>query len=208
MKENIQPIILTQEQIHERDFLQGISHALLAQNMSALDLKTLPGQHRVHNVLFDNYEFNIMRTPVFVYKNKIAQLLGIGDWLYQGGIYERYEISVTENAQNKRVRDIVRYTTDVPRKTHNVIMHRGTMATDRGFYMPSKHEFTDSDDEIFYNQNAHLFMPARQIYNILDQEYYIRQKRTQEYILPDITDEQDLQIARMRMLESVKNRQK
>ena len=168
----------------------------------------MPGQHRAHSALFDIYELNITRTPVYTYKNKFSQLLDIGDWKFMSDVFERYEICILENSQNTRARDILRYAGDERFKTHNVIMYRGTMATDRGYYPPTKHDLTDDNDNVFYNQNAHLFAPARKIYNILDGEYNIRQGQIRNYILSDIKTANDLQAARMRMLSAVKRKQK
>ena len=123
---------LTSEQIRERDFLQDLSTALSEYDLSKLDLRTLPGEHHAHSALFDNYELNISRTPVYTYKNKFMQFLDVGAWKFVPDVFERYEICILENSQNVRERDILRYAGDEHFKTHNIIMHRGTMATDRG----------------------------------------------------------------------------
>ncbi|MBO5946703.1 MAG: hypothetical protein J6Q44_00990 [Alphaproteobacteria bacterium] len=204
----MKPNGLTIRQIHERDFLQGLSNALSESDLSKLDLRTLPGQHPAHSVLFDNYELNILRTPVYTYKNRFMRFLDVGDWKFVPDVFERYEICILENSQNVRERDILRYAGDEHFKTHNILMHRGTMATGRGYYPTSKYELVGDNDNVFYNQNAHLFASARKIYNILDGEYNSRQGRICNYFLSDIKSETDLQVVRMRMLNAVKRKQK
>ena len=207
MKQNSQPV-LTTAQTREQNFLYDLSRALSECDLSKIDLKTLPGRHPAHSALFDNYELNVTRTSVFVHKNNFMKVLGIGDWKFQDGVFERYEIYILENAKNMRVHDVVRLSDDDSTRTHNIIMRYGTMATDRGYFAPSKHQLTSNDEEVFYNQNAHLFMPTKQIYNILDAEYNRRQAQIRDYILADIKSETDLQIAQKRMLSAIKQNQK
>ncbi|MBE6456786.1 MAG: hypothetical protein E7008_02485 [Alphaproteobacteria bacterium] len=207
MKQNSQPV-LTTAQTREQNFLYDLSRALSECDLSKIDLKTLPGRHPAHSALFDNYELNVTRTSVFVHKNNFMKVLGIGDWKFQDGVFERYEIYILENAKNMRARDVVRLSDDDSTRTHNVIMRYGTMATDRGYFAPSKHQLTSNDEEVFYNQNAHLFMPTKQIYNILDAEYNRRQAQIRDYILADIKSETDLHIAQERMLSAIKQNQK
>ena len=207
MKQNSQPV-LTTAQTREQNFLYDMSRALSECDLSKIDLKTLPGRHPAHSALFDNYELNVTRTSVFVHKNNFMKVLGIGDWKFQEGVFERYEIYILENAKNMRARDVVRLSDDDSTRTHNVIMRYGTMATDRGYFAPSKHQLTSNDEEVFYNQNAHLFMPTKQIYNILDAEYNRRQAQIRDYILADIKSETDLHIAQERMLSAIKQNQK
>lgn len=207
MKQNSQPV-LTTAQTREQNFLYDLSRALSECDLSKIDLKTLPGRHPAHSALFDNYELNVTRTSVFVHKNNFMKVLGLGDWKFQDGVFERYEIYILENAKNMRARDVVRLSDDDSTRTHNIIMRYGTMATDRGYFAPSKHQLTSNDEEVFYNQNAHLFMPTKQIYNILDAEYNRRQAQIRDYILADIKSETDLQIAQERMLSAIKQNQK
>lgn len=207
MKQNAQQILTTAQTL-DRNFLYELSNALSQCDLSNLDLKTLPGAHRAHSALFDNYELNITRTPVYVYKNGFARFMGFGEWKYQDGIFERYEIYILENAKNVRAHDILRYMDARPLNTHNIIMQTGTMATDRGCFVPTKQELTNNDDDMFYKQNAHLFVPAKQIYNILDGEYNRRQAQVRDYILSDVKSPHGLTIARNRMLNAVKTNQK
>ncbi len=207
MRQNSQPV-LTTAQTREQNFLYDLSRALSECDLSKIDLKTLTGRHPAHSALFDNYELNVTRTSVFVHKNNFMKVLGLGDWKFQDGVFERYEIYILENAKNMRARDVVRLSDDDSTRTHNIIMRYGTMATDRGYFAPSKHQLTSNDEEVFYNQNAHLFMPTKQIYNILDAEYNRRQAQIRDYILADIKSETDLQIAQERMLSAIKQNQK
>lgn len=207
MKQNEQQILTTAQTL-DRNFLYELSNALAARDLSTLDLKTKPGPHRAHSALFDNYELNITRTPVLVYPNGFARFLGFGDWKYQDSLYERYEIYILENAQNTRAHDILYSLGSRPLHTHNIIMQTGTMATDRGCFVPRKQELTNNDDDVFYKQNAHLFVPAKQIYNILDGEYNRRQGQMKKYILSDVHRASDLLVARNRMLNAVKQNQK
>ena len=185
MKQNIQPV-LTTAQTREQNFLYDLSRALSECDLSKIDLKTLPGRHPAHSALFDNYELNITRTPVFVHKNGFMKFLGFGDWKFQDGVFERYEIYILENAKNMRAHDVVRLLDGDSMRTHNIVMRYGTMATDRGYFVPSKRHLTSNDEEVFYNQNAHLFIPAKQIYNILNAEYNRRQAQIRDYILTDM----------------------
>ena len=148
MKQNSQPV-LTTAQTREQNFLYDLSRALSECDLSKIDLKTLPGRHPAHSALFDNYELNVTRTPVFVHKNNFMKVLGIGDWKFQDGVFERYEIYILENAKNMRARDVVRLSDDDSTRTHNIIMRYGTMATDRGYFAPSKHQLTSNDEEVF-----------------------------------------------------------
>lgn len=207
MKQNKQQILTTAQTL-DSNFLYELSNALSTRDLSTLDLKTLPGTHHAHSALFDNYELNITRTPVFVYPNGFARFIGFGKWKYQDGIFERYEIYILENARNARACDILHYADARPLHTHNIIMQTGTMATDRGCFVPTKRGLTNNDDELFYKQNAHLFVPAKQIYNILDGEYNRRQAQLKNYILSDVSGVSDLLVARNNMLNAVKQNQK
>ena len=207
MKQNIQPV-LTTAQTREQNFLYDLSRALSECDLSKIDLKTLPGRHPAPSALFDNYALNITRTPVFVHKNDFMKFLGFGDWKFQDGVFERYEIYILENAKNMRAHDVVRLLDGDSMRTHNIVMRYGTMATDRGYFVPSKRHLTSNDEEVFYNQNAHLFIPAKQIYNILNAEYNRRQAQIRDYILTDMKSETDLQIAQKRMLSAIKQNQK
>lgn len=193
---------LTRAQIDERDFLSCVSDVLSGADLSKLDLKTFPGEHRAHSALLENYEINIARTGVYVYKNKLLRALGVGDWKYQEGKFERYEIYVLENSHNMRAADIKRSDCiAAPRKKFNVIMERGTMATNLGYYEASKYELLSIDSEdLFYNQNAHLFMYAKKIYEKLDSEYLRRRFKIREFECPEIKTDSDRRVAHVRVL--------
>ena len=208
MKEQIKPVTLSAQQINDRDFLYEISRILYNSDLSKIDLKTIPGTHRAHSVLFDNYELNITRTPVFVHKNKFMHFFGLGNWKYQDGKYERYEICVMENVRNMRVHDIMRYMGDDYHQTHRFLIHYGTMASDQGYFAATKHELTDYSEDLFYNQNAHLFLSARRIYNALDDEYNRRTGQNCDHKLPVLKTAQELQLARNSMLDCLKSKQK
>ena len=208
MKENTHSTSLTPQQCNDRDFLYDLSNLLAGLDLSKIDLKTLPGEHHAHSALFDNYELNIARTPVMAFKNGFARFMGVGEWKYQDGVFERYEIYILQNAKNVRANDILRYAGMPLIKTHNTIFQSGTMATDYGYFAPYKHQLTNNDEEMFYRQNAHLFASAKNIYNLLDGEYNRRQSQIRDYRLSDMNGPHDLTIARNRMLDEFKKRQK
>ena len=70
--------------------------------------------------------------------------------------------------------------------------------------LPGAHRAHD----ILRYMDAHLFVPAKQIYNILDGEYNRRQGQLKSHILSDVSRVSDLQIVRNRMLNAVKQNQK
>ena len=201
-------ITLTAEQRRDSDFLKKLCQMLSEADLSAVDFKTLPGFHHAHSILFDNYELNISRTPVFVHKNNFMRLLGLGEWKFRMGVYERYEIYILENACNMRANDISRHSIDAPIENHNVIMRCGTMATQRGYFAASKKDMCKDVENMFYNQNSHLFTSAKNIYDILDQEYRRRRKGVRVYAISNIGSEDDLQNVRNRMLDAVRQHQK
>ncbi len=191
---------------YEQAFLASIVNTLIGRDLSQLDLKTLPGNpHHAHSALFDNYEINITRTPVYVHRNKLAQLFGVGDWRFQEDVFERYEIFISENIKNIRAAEIVRYAGAPQIKTHNVIMARGTMATDRGYYPCPRNYFNspDADEGLYFAQNAHLFAPAKNLYNIFDTEYKRRQAKIHSYPLSEMKSPDDYNAILMRVLGAI-----
>lgn len=197
---------LTPQQIQDRDFLMALVALLKKSNLSRLDLKTTGELHRTHSALVENYEINVRQTPVFGYPKKWNRILFIGKWMFEPGKYERYEISISENLHNQRQEDYGQlYSTK--EKLGNSVLVSGTMATDLATY-PASQRFinhTDSDlSNLYSNQNAHLFDSARQLYQILDDEYCNRAHSHKKYILPEITDAQARKTMQVRLLENLK----
>ena len=197
---------LTPQQIQDRDFLMALVALLKKSNLSRLDLKTTGGVHRTHSALVENYEINVRQTPVFGYPKKWNRILLWGEWLFEPGKYERYELSVFENLRNQRRED---YQNEYSLKESlgNDVLISGTMATDLGTY-PTTQRFENRSDSniynLFSNQNEHLFVSARQLYELLDDEYNRRVQTHKKYQLPEIKDCDAQRAMQVRMLEKLK----
>lgn len=202
MKQKLEQV-LASEQISDQDFLAKIFGALFKKDLSNIDLETMTGPHRAHSVLFDNYELNIARTPVFVHKNKIMQFIGIGEWLYQDWKYERYEMYIFENSKNVRAKDIIRHADNHASCLYNVIMQYGTMISDPKRFLSLKNNLSGSGKDLFCEQNSHLFSLTKNIYDVLDGEYMRRQQKIQTHNISDIKTPADLYTSRMRMIDAI-----
>ena len=110
-----------------------------------------------------------------------------------------------ENIKNIRSAEIIRYAGAPQIKTHNVIMARGTMATGRGYYPCSHHDLNsgDTDEGLYYEQNAHLFAPAKKLYNIFDAEYERRQAKVHSYNLSEMKTTDDYNAILTRILGAI-----
>ena len=197
---------LTPQQIQARDFLMALVALLKKSNLSRLDLKTTGGLHRTHSALVENYEINVRQTPVFGYPKKWNRILLWGEWLFEPGKYERYDLSVFENLRNQRRED---YQNEYSLKESlgNDVLISGTMATDLGTYPASQRFINHSDSDLsnlYSDQNAHLFDGARQLYRLLDDEFCNRLHLRKKYILPEINDAQARQAMQVRLLENLK----
>ncbi len=197
---------LTPQQIQDRDFLIALVALLKKSNLSRLDLRTNGDVHHSHSALVENYEINVSRTPVYAYPKKWHRILFWGEWLFEPGKYERYELSVFENLRNQRRED---YENKYSLKENlgNDILMSGTMATDLGTYPTTQRLINRSDSNmynLFSNQNAHLFVPARQLYELLDNEHNRRIQSHKKYQLPEIKDCDAQRAMQVRMLENLK----
>ena len=197
--------------ITERQFLINIACLLQRSDLSKLDLLTTNGpqkHHRTHNVLIDNYEISITRTPMYGYDTPLHQLFRCGEWKLLGHRFERYEIRITENMYNLR-------TTDIP-YSHilytggNVIMHHGTMASDMGYYRAGAHQkrgLTSSRCyDLYRSTNYHLFDPCRDIFTLLDCESSRRRLKMHLNNLSPIRNDQDMDNVRNRILGCIEQR--
>ena len=177
---------LTEKQRGEIEFLNSLLNIMKSSDLSKLDLKTTqePGSmHKEHSVLVENYEINILRTPVYVYPDGGKGIFSMGEWKFEPGKYERYRLDVTENHTNKRV-------DDCPGNTllPGQILLVATMATSLGRYKVSKlflNRNTDIYEDLCCKQNAHLFAYARELYNVLDGENIRRRKDIVFYNVPE-----------------------
>ncbi len=197
---------LTSSQISDRDFLCDLSYLLSRCDLSGTDIQTHPGKHRAYNVLFDNYELYISRTGVYVYRNGFLRALGFGKWKFQDDVFERYEICISENRYDMRSFDIMRMVSSKSEKISVPIIQCATMATDFGCFPYSYRDLEYCDTESYSCANTHLFKPAKQIYNIIDTEHLRRNELILEHKLPEIKTPKDLDMARNRLLCSVKSR--
>ncbi|MBQ2017416.1 MAG: hypothetical protein II208_02740, partial [Alphaproteobacteria bacterium] len=78
-------INLTAEQRAEAEFLRDLVKILRNTNLAKLDLKgtALEGGHREYNILVDNYEISIRRTPVYTYPKKWNRIFCFGKWVFE-----------------------------------------------------------------------------------------------------------------------------
>lgn len=173
---------------HEQEFLNTLV-ALLQDSylLSQIDLQTKLGEHRSHSALVENYEINIARTPVFVTRSGLGGLFGRGDWKFEPAKYERYELCISENKYNLRLQDFDNnYENFYQRKVmpYNIILFAGTMATAEGSFWPKRRAVSmDRYNDLYVNQNSHLFYNAYRLYEILDNEYLRRTQNIKEYDL-------------------------
>ena len=186
------------KQINDSAFLNRLVGVLKEANLSRIDLRSSGNEHRQHSALVENYEINIVRTPVFAYPNNWHRIFCYGRWVYQPDKYERYEVYVSENTYKRRNGDVI--FPDV----NNSLLAAGTMATGLGTY-PKNFRFINRNSDCFdylcLMQNPQLFDSARELYNILDAEYLRRQQDIRRYELPKIEKPEDLRRARMRVLD-------
>lgn len=201
-------INLTAEQRAEAEFLRDLVKILRNTNLAKLDLKgtALEGGHREYNILVDNYEISIRRTPVYTYPKKWNRIFCFGKWVFEPDKYERYELDITENAFSARQLDYAHkyYSSS---QLGNQIMLAGTMATDMGQFNPSKIYINRSDDNfenLCTKQNQHLFDAARDLYFILNTEYELRQIAVKRHDLSDVETPAERSHARARLLEKMK----
>lgn len=199
---------LSAQQISAADFLKNLVVLLRAKNLSKLDLRSDGNKHKFHSVLVENYEINIVRTPVYAYPTKWYRVFCWGKWKFEPGKYERYELNISENIHNKRQVDYCdEYPDDTP--LGNVIIQAGTMASDDGYYLTrniSLNYDSNNYEELYIKQNAHLFAAARELYNVLDAEYERRRRDYRLYILPELKDENDHVGMRRRLMESLQRK--
>ncbi len=196
---------LTSWQISEADFLKNLVIFLRSKDLSKLDLISTEGVHRSHSLLVENYEINVRRTPVYAYPKKWNRIFCMGQWVFEPGKYERYELDISENVRNKRQID---YARDCywDKKLGNSIMQIGTMATCDTAYHPRKiyiNRNPDIYEDMYVKQNAHLFYAARELYDILDRECIRRNRECKYYELPDLNNQADKVAARRRLMENL-----
>lgn len=198
---------LIEYQSQERKLLSGLNNILIDSDLSKLDLRTFPGKHNIHDVLVDNYEIIVSRTPVYTYSNTFARIFCWGRWVFEPGLYERYQLRIFENPHNMRLYDIGCY---FGRRNINYvpIIECGTMASDRGYYLCNRREVDEEVDyeKMFYKQNAHLFEPTKNLYNILDSEYKRRVFSLKKYPLPEIKDASDMKALQLRMFDRFRDK--
>ena len=199
---------LTAEQKAEAEFLRNLVKVLRNTNLAKLDLKgtSLEDGHREYNILVDNYEISIRRTPVYTYPKKWNRIFCFGKWMFEPDKYERYELDITENVFSARQSDYAdKYY--LSSQLGNQIMLTGTMATDMGQFNPSKRYINCSDDNfenLFTKQNKHLFDAARDLYFILNTEYELRQTAVKYHPLSVIETPAQRSAVRARLLEKMK----
>lgn len=186
------------QQLNDSMFLLDLTNRLAGADLSHLDLRSSGDFHHRHNLLVENYEIDIVRTPVWGYPEKWRRILCVGRWVFEPGVYERYEICVSENACNKRAKDCL-----YPRLNHN-IMIAGTMATNLGSF-PAKsrlmNQIPDHFEYLYSLQNPQLFEPAQKLYMFLENESARRRRADMRtYILPEIKNAEDKRAAQMRLL--------
>lgn len=189
------------QQINDSVFLLDLVGRLSGVDLSRLDLRTSGDFHHRHNLLVENYEIDIERTPVWAYPEKWRRVLCVGRWIFQPGVYERYEICVSENACNRRSEDCP------PSISNHNIMLAGTMATDLGTF-PAKARFINRNPDCFeylYSlQNPQLFEPAQKLYNVLETESTRRRfANMRTYAIPEIKNNEDKRAAQMRLLANL-----
>ncbi|MBE6457761.1 MAG: hypothetical protein E7011_03080 [Alphaproteobacteria bacterium] len=195
---------LTPAQQSQQEFMTGLVNVLAHSDLSKMDLSALVNEHNAYSALIDNYEIMITRTPVYAYPTPIRRLLCCGNWVFEPGLYERYEVRIFENPKNMRLHQCVSMFGRA--NTHfNTVLEYGTMSTNRGYYLCNKYEWQNTTDpENMYNrQNQHLFVPSKQLYNILDSEYNTRASRAVDYKLSDASD---FGAMYGRMLQTVRNK--
>ena len=182
----------------ERDFLRNIHKILSTKDLSKLDLETEGKSFKRHSALFDNIELNITQTPVYYHKGFLQKLLGFGDWKFQPDVFERYEIYVLENGQNKRIDALP----PIPApKNCNVIMMTATMASDSGYFFTDKYDMRPN--KMLYDVNPYLFVPAQQIYKLRDTESKRREQTTPVHTIPQIKTLDDLKAAQQKVLNTI-----
>lgn len=188
-----EPAYLTPAQQSQRDFMTSLVSILAHSDLSKLDLSTFVGEHNAYSALVDNYEINIGRTPVYSYPKSWKRILCWGRWSFEPGIHERYEVRIFENPKNMRLRKYVRIF-GRENVNFNTVMEYGTMATGDGYYLCSRYERDNAADvnNMFHDQNKHLFVPTKQLYNILDAEYNRRASTAKDYKLSDINFKDDI----------------
>ncbi|MBR5153480.1 MAG: hypothetical protein IKW57_01660 [Alphaproteobacteria bacterium] len=180
---------LTPADQSRQEFMTSLVNILAHSDLSKLDLSTFVGEHNAYSALVDNYEINIGRTPVYAYPKSWNRVLCWGRWDFEPGIHERYEVRIFENPKDMRLRKYVRIF-GRENVNFNTVMEYGTMASGDGYYLCTRYErdmVTDADD-MFYKQNKHLFVPTKQLYNILDSEYNRRAANATDYKLSDAND--------------------
>lgn len=188
------------KQLNDNVFLTDLFSRLSGADLSRLDLRTSGDFHHRHNLLIENYEIDIVRTPVWAYPEKWRRVLCIGRWVFEPDIYERYEICVSENASNKRTEDC-----PMPELNNNIML-AGTMATNLGIY-PAKQRFINQNSDCFeylcLMRNPQLFGPAQRLYRLFDKEYIRRRRDVRTYEVPELKTLEDRRLAQMRLLASL-----
>ncbi len=198
----------TSEQKAEAEFLKELVKVLRNTDLAKLDLKgeKLEGGHREYNILVDNYEISIRRTPVYTYPKKWNRVFCFGKWMFEPGKYERYQLDITENAFSTRQSDYTHKHLSYA-QPGNQLMLAGTMATDMGQFSPSQIYINNNADEfenLCTKQNEHLFDAARDLYFILDTEYELRQIAVKHHKLSALITPAERSQVRARLLEKLK----
>lgn len=166
---------LTPAQMADKNFLTALTSALGSKDFSGMNFRTYghctPGGAQ-YSLMCDNYQIWIIRTGVYHYPTLWRKIIRNGEWLFQPDQFERYEIYVYENKYPMHIQESNElmhggyYVNGVAHRNYNVLFMDATMATDRGFYLT--HCFDERPRRMFFNQNAHLFAPARQLFSIFD----------------------------------------
>lgn len=211
--------LLTDEQKFEAEFIKTLIDIFRNADLSKLDMRTnvfvgsrvgTEDEHREHNVLVDNYEISVRRTPVYAYPKKWNQIFCIGKWIFEPNKYERYQLDINENRYSERRADYAhQYYSSA--QLGNKIMSAGTMATGLGHYVTSRAATgitADAFDNLYMFQNSHLFDSVRELYFILDAEYSRRQNIKHRHNIPNVYTSEHRAAARARMLSYIKTKLK
>lgn len=188
-----EPAYLTPAQQSQRDFMTDLVNILAHSDLSKLDISTFVAEHNVYSALIENYEISIARTPVYVLPKLFRNIKSWGRWEFKPGTHERYEVRIFENSKDMRLRKCVRIYGRENVK-FNTVLEYGTMASCDGYYLCSRYERDNASDvnNMFHDQNKHLFVPTKQLYNILDSEYNRRASTAKDYKLSDINFKDDI----------------